>query len=87
MTKLWAEHFCPEGSTTKLSFNLKKFLPIFQNINNLVSKAMLGKCQKCSKHFQCKMCNSHLRHCGKKVQFTKDFRTDGDQISNICVKF
>ena len=26
MTKLWAEHFCPEGSTTKLSFTLKKFL-------------------------------------------------------------
>ena len=35
---------------------------------------------KCSKYFQCRICNTHLRHSGKTVQFSKDFRTDGVHI-------
>ena len=53
------------------------FFSIFQSFKNWVSKAKLRKCQKCSKYFQCKICNTHLRYCGKIVQFSKDFRADG----------
>ena len=41
----------------------------------------MGKCQKCSKYFKCKICNTHLRYCAKRVQFSKYFRADGAHIS------
>ena len=61
----------------------KKFvfsLSIFQFFKNWVSKEKLKKSQKCSKYFQCEICNTHLRYCGKTVQFSKDFRADGEHI-------
>ena len=67
-----------------LSFALKKLYFFFQfskKYKNWVSKEKLGKCQKCSKYFQYKICNTHMRHCRKKVQLSEDFRTDGAHIS------
>ena len=54
-----------------------------QNFQNWVSTAKLGKCQKCSKYFQCNIWNTQFGHCGKKVQFSKVFRADGTHISKI----
>ena len=42
------------------------FLPLFETFKNWVSKGKLGKCQKCTKCFQWRICNTQLRHCGKK---------------------
>ena len=77
-----AKKFCPQDNTAKLSFTLEKLCFFFQ-FYKILSKANLGKCQKCSKYFQCRICNTHSRHCGKKDQFSKDFRTDGAHVSKI----
>ena len=64
-------------------FHSKKavfFLPIFQNFKNWASKGKLGKYQKCSEYLHSNICKTHLRHCGKKVQFSRDFRIDGAHI-------
>ena len=79
-----AKKSLPLRQYCQVIFRSKKvvfFLSIFQNFKNWVSKAKSGKCQKCSKYFQCKICNTHLRYCGKIVQFSKDFRADVVHIS------
>ena len=68
----------------QILFHSKKFvfsLSIFQIFKNWVSKEKLKKSQKCSKYFQCKIRNTHLRYCGKTVQFSKDFRADSGHKS------
>ena len=73
-----------ESLPLRLSFALKKLYFIFQffkKYKNWIRKAKLGKCRKCSKYFQYKIGNTHMRHCCKNVQFSEDFRTDGAHIS------
>ena len=55
----------------------------FSTIFQPCKQKKLGKCQKCSEYFQCKIVNAPLSHCGKKVQFSKEFRADGAHISKI----